>query len=699
MRGAFTWIAPAILLLCRAAAGSEPMPTSLPANYFQLPLAFEAQPRGESFVARGAGFAARLAPTAAMLTRPRDTQEGAVTTALRWRLVGANAVAQGTGAEPLPGVSNYYIGNDPAQWRTRVPNYASVRYANVYPGVDVVYYGTQRELEYDFIVAPGADPKSIVLEFDAPAKPRIDAAGNLRLVGVADDLIQRRPVIYQDSAGVRRGVSGHYVRRGDARIGFAIGPHDHTQPLIIDPVLVYSTYLGGSGDDTGVSIAVDSNSEIFVTGHTSSIDFPVTLGAQQPSLAGTSDVFVSKLNATGTALIYSTYLGGSGGDAGQAIAIDGTGNAYVTGNTSSSDFPTTAGVAQPSFGGVNDAFVTRLNAAGALDYSTYLGGSGLDIGTGIAVDSNGAAYITGYTQSADFPTSVGAYQTAYGGGADDAFVTRLTNTGALDYSTYLGGSGLDIGRAIAVNSNGEAYVTGYTQSANFPSTPGAFQTAFGGGTNDAFIAQLDDVGSGLLYATYLGGSGDDYGMAIAIDGNGDAYVSGSTNSSNFPVTAAAQQPSYAGGVDAFVTALNAAGTAPLYSTYLGGSSYEAGLGIAVDRYGAAFLTGYTQSLNFPTTAGAYKSVHGGGTDDAFVVELNPVGALGYGSYLGASGLDFGYGIAVDATGIAYVVGATYSNDFPLTTGVLQTLYAGGSDAFVAAFPATAFDEIFRDGFE
>ena len=603
-------------------------------------------------------------------------------------LVGANPDASVTGLDQLPGTSNYFIGNDPSQWHTNIANYGQVEYQGVYPGVNLVYYGNQQQLEYDFVVAPGADPGSIRLSFQGADSISLDDQGNLVLATGSGDVLEHAPVVYQEVGGARQAVAGQFVLLGQDEVGFQIGTYDAGLPLTIDPVLSYSTYLGGSGGDQANAIAVDGSGNAYVTGNTSSTDFPTTAGAFQTSLGGNGNAFVTKLNATGTALIYSTYLGG--GD-GSGIAVDGSGNAYVTGHTSSTNFPRRPAAFQTSFAGgtydAQNAFVTKLNATGtALIYSTYLGGSGSgvngDDGTGIAVDGSGNAYVTGFSESTNFPTTAGAFQTSYGGGYD-AFVTKLNATGtALIYSTYLGGSTTDVGQGIAVDGSGNAYVTGTTSSTNFPTTAGAYQTSYGGNSN-AFVTKLNATGTALIYSTYLGGNGNDYAQAIAVDGSGNAYVTGVTSSTNFPTTAGAFQTSYGGNYNAFVTKLNATGTALIYSTYLGGNNNDTAAVIAVDGSGNAYLTGVTGSTNFPTTTGAFQTSGNG----AFVTKLNATGtALIYSTYLGGNNNDLGFGIALDVSGNAYVVGITSSTNFPTTTGAYQTSYGGGNDnAFVAKF--------------
>ena len=624
---------------------------------------------------------------------------------LRMKLVGANVHAKVSGLDELQGKSNYFIGTDPKKWRTNVANYAKVKYRDVYPGVDLVYYGNQRQLEYDFVVHPGADPSQIALDVGAglalperapqAAPLRVDRNGDLVVGTDGGEVIFHKPVVYQQNDdGNRRPIEARYVLstpqsaidNRQSTISFNLAPYDRRRPVVIDPVLAYSTYLGGGTEhDRGSGIAVDASGNAYVTGETGSSDFPTTPGTFQTTYGRSVDVFVGKLNATGSALMYSTYLGGSGTEVGGGIAVDASGNAYVTGyasgtETSPPDFPTTAGAFQTTYGGQADAFVSKLNATGsALMYSTYLGGSGTEVGGGIAVDASGNAYVAAYTFSPDFPTTPGAFQATYGGGRD-AFVSKLNAAGsALLYSTYLGGRGLDEGDELAIDGSGNAYVTGYTESSDFPTTPGAFQATYGGG-GDAYVSKLNAAGSALLYSTYLRGSGFDHGVGIAIDASGNAYVTGATFSSNFPTTPGALQTTYGSG---FVSKLNATGSALLYSTYLGGSNYyDAGAGIAVDASGNAYVTGSTESSNFPTTPGAFQTVSAGGID-AFVSELNAEGsALLYSTYLGGSGGAQGSGIAVDAAGNAYVTGDT-GPDFPTTPGAFQTTCGWDRDAFVA----------------
>jgi hypothetical protein len=604
------------------------------------------------------------------------TPQSVTGSVLRMKLRNANPAAKVTGTDELAGTNNYFIGNDPAKWRTNVPTFAKVKYEGIYSGIDLVYYGNQRQLEYDFIVAPGADPRRIAFDFSGAKRIRRDTDGDLVLQMSAGEIRWHKPVAYQEKDGTRQLVAARYVVADKNRVAFEVAKYDAGRPLYIDP-LIYSTYLGGSGDDWGTGIAVDSAGNAYVTGQANSTNFPTMNPLQPASGGGGADAFVAKLNPTGSALVYSTYLGGSGSDYGQSIAADGAGNAYVTGITASTNFPTVNPL-QAASGGGGDAFLAMLNPSGsALVYSSYLGGSGYDVGSSIAVDSAGNAYVIGQTTSTDFPT-MNPLQPTYGGGGRDAFVAKINPSGsALVYSTYLGGSNLDYGNGIAVDSTGNAYVTGYTQSTDFPTTPGAFQTICCG----AFVTKINPAGSVLVYSTYLGG-GNAQGNGIAVDSRGDAYITGYSGP-NFP-TKNPLQATYGGRIDAFVSKLDPSGSALVYSTYLGGNMYDYGSGVAVDSGGNAYVTGYTSSYNFPKKNPLQKP-YGGGRYDAFLSKLNPMGkALVFSTYLGGSNRDYGYGIAVDNAGNAYVTGYTGSSDFPTTPGAFQTTYGGGiSNAFVA----------------
>lgn len=676
--------------------------------YGQPPLSFEANQgqtdRQVKFLARGNGYNLFLTPREAVLSLRKTEEDDLAATArrysgpnadrfvigprakpttsvLRMKLLGANRRSKVIGQDQLPGKSNYFIGNDHSKWRTNIARYARVKYEHAYPGIDLVYYGNQRQLEYDFIVAPGADPKIIKLGFQGATKTSIDAQGNLVLHTPGGRVIQQAPLIYQDIRGQRQTVAGRYALRPARKtksavthyeVGFRVAAYDRRHPLVIDPVLVYSTYLGGGGYDTGAATAVDSAGNAYVTGHTASGNFPAQ-GGLQTAPGGDYDAFVTKIDPMGV-LIYSTFLGGNGYEHGRDIAVDNSGNAYVSGTTESYNFPT-RNAFQPAYGGgFYDGFVAKLNASGAaLVYSTYLGGNDTDYYTRIAIDTAGRAYVTGSTTSGNFPLHNPIQATSYGSGGYDGFVTRLSASGStLEYSTYLAGSSSEQDFDIAVDGSGNAYISGYTESSDFP-LRNAIQAAHAG-SRDGFVTKLNAAGSALVYSTFLGGSGYDICYGIAVDATGNAYVTGVTDSSDFPTHSSLQAAS--GGQDAFVAKVNAAGTGLVYATYLGGSSGEISYAIAVDTASNAYVAGYTGSTDFPV-AGLLRPAFGG-YSDVFVTKLNAAGsALVYSTYFGGSNSEGAYGIAVDSLGNAIVTGYTYSSNYP-TQNALQAVSGGAN---------------------
>jgi YD repeat-containing protein len=587
---------------------------------------------------------------------------------------GANPEVQVIPQDELPGKVNYFIGNAPQNCHTNIPLYKAIVYQGLYPGIDLKVYGTNQQMEYDFIVHPGADPNQISLTGEGIDGLEIDSDGNLLIKTALTDIKHLKPIIYQEVNGQRITVDGSFTANQN-RIGFDIKSYNKKYPLTIDPLtLSYSTYLGGTGNDYGFGIKVDSMGCAYVAGWGNSSNFP-TANAFQSTLAGGNDVFVTKFTAAGNALVYSTYLGGSGNDLAYGIAVDSSGCAYVTGFTGSSNFPT-ANPYQATYKG-SDVFVTKFTAAGnALVYSTFLGGTNIEYGYGVEVDSSGCAYVTGYTASSNFP-SANAFQ-GTNSGNKDVFVTKFTAAGtALVYSTYLGGSSDDYGQGIAVDSSGCAYVIGRTSSSNFPSA-NAFQGTRPG-NKDVFVTKFTASGTALSYSTYLGGSNDDEGYGIAVDSSGCTYVTGYTKSTNFP-TANAFQGTIGTYNDAFVTKFTAAGNALSYSTYLGGNGGDTGYGIAADSSGCAYVTGYTWSLNFPT-ANAIQGSRSG-SQDAFVTKFAAAGnTLVYSTYLGGGG-EYGQAIAIDSQLSAYVTGYTNSTTFP-TVNPYQGSRAGGNDAYIS----------------
>ncbi len=700
----------------------QPMTTTVPqpvaaeraaSALAQLPLRFEAN-RGQTdgrvkFLSRLGGYTLFLTPDEAVWSLGGDASVHADASAavLRMKLAGADTAPAVEGLEALPGGSNYLIGSDRSRWVGDVPGFAKVQYKAVYPGVDLVYYGAGANLEYDFRLAPGADPRQIKLTFSGAQAMRLDAAsGDLVLRVGGRELRQHAPVAYQEKDGARRPVVSRYRIAGRRAVGFELGEYDRSAPLVIDPTLTYSTYVGGSTESRASGIAVDAQGNAYITGYTGATDFPTTPGALQTTNHGGpfqhTDYFVTKVNATGTALVYSTYLGGSGDEAtvGGGIAVDAQGNAYVTGGTASADFPTTPGVFQTTKAGAatnSNAFVAKLNPSGnALVYSTFLGG-GDDVAYGIAVDAAGDACVTGATGSPTFPVTAGAFQTQHAVSTNsfnaDAFVSELNPTGtALIYSTFLGGSGDENFNysGIAVDAAGKIYVAGKSAAAGlptntFPTTPGAFQTTYGGGTADAFAAKFDPTLSGaasLVYSTFLGGNSLDGAIGIAVDADGNAYVTGGTFSLNYPTTPGAFQTTYGGSGDFFVTKLNPSGTGAVYSTYIGGSGNEAGFAIALDADGHAWVAGQTYSPNYPVTADAYQHALAAPDYDVAVTKLSADGSsLEYSTYLGGGNTDFGTGVAVDSNGDAYVTGYVGAAGFPTTPGSFQSSYGAGRTGF------------------
>jgi len=688
----------------RISDSSGAPPVSAKTSAVTLPLSFEPN-RGQAdsrtrFLSRGGNYVLSLEPGAMVVTlsppatavqtvRPASIAREPRRADLRMRFVGANPSAQIEGVDRLPGNSNYFIGKDPALWRTDIPNYAKVLYREIYPGIDMVFYETSRRIEYDFVVRPGSDPNIIKLAFEGQDDLEITGDGDLLVTLNGMQVRQHRPTIYQLVDGSHRNVVGRWVHNGRHEVGFELQSYDRTQAVWIDPVLSFGTYIGGTGGEGAWSIAIDNSGNTYVAGATASINYPVAAAAQG-NYAGGRDGFVGKLNADGTQLLYSTYLGGSLFEKANSLAVDAAGNAYVTGETWSADFPVT-GALQGLIRGEQDAFVVKLNASGsALLYSTFLGGNDYDKAESVAVDAAGNAFVMGETWSSDFPTA-NAYQATNRGNCD-VFVAKLNSAGnALVYSTYVGGSGNDnapsresasyfIGGGMAVDASGNAFVAGNTMSTDFPLVQPR-RAVFGGGTHDAYVFKLNAAGTALLYSTYLGGNAFDAARAVAVDRFGSAYVTGLTSSSDFPTTLQVLQAAYKGGdSDGFVTKIGPDGLSIAYSTFLGGSDFDQGRGIAVDEGLNAFITGATLSLNFPMKRPLQSTLRG--QYDAFVVKLNPPGAkLVYSTFLGGT-LTENYlyvgDVKVDSAGAAYVSGATASLDFP-TLNPIQSSFAGGDD--------------------
>lgn len=724
-------------------------------HYAQFPLAFESNV-GQTdtrvhYLARGGGYTVFLTSDEAVL-RLSDPEPGgrsarakskhsSVSNVIAFRFEGGNVSPRISAQDELPGKSNYFLSKDAAAWRTNIPRYGKVTLGESYPGISLVYYGNGRQLEQDWVVSPGADPGRIAVHVQGAGRLSLDSRGDLRLALSDGELLWRKPVIYQRTGSHSEHVSvkGGFVLASRHRVRFQVGPYDHTKPLIIDPVLIYSSYLGGTSIDHANAIAIDSAGDAYIAGDTSSVDFPVTTGVLQSTCAldffGICErsAFVSEINPSGTAELYSTYLGGgsdsqatpSSSQLALGIAVDSAGNAYVTGQTTSIQFPVQNAYQSACSLDANnvcfDAFVTVIGAGGTnLLYSSYLGGSGVDSGNAIAIDTSGDAYVAGQTASTDFPTTAGVIQTtcgtdgqcnsSSGNAQSDAFIakinTQVSGASSLIYSTYLGGSGADYGTAIAIDSSLNAYVTGSSLSTDLPASKGAFQASCKLDSasvceGEPYVAELNPTATSMVYLTYLGGSGGgglDTAHGLALDSSNNAYVVGQTGSTDFPVTAGAFQTSC--GTDgqcnpvdgvptphAFVSKLNSAGSALVYSTYLGGSGNDYASAVSVDTSNVPYVTGGTYSSDFPVTNATSTGGILAGGQDAFVTALNSQGTgLIMSTYLGGTGNDAGNGIARDANDNVFVVGSTASTDFP-TLGPFQATNNGETDAFVTEIAA------------
>ena len=647
---------------------------------------------------------------------------------VRMRLAGAQPRTI-AGLEPVPGQTNYLIGRDPKNWVRNVPQFSRVNYGDVYPGVDMTFYGNDRAFEFDLMVKPGADPKQIALSFSGARKIQANAGGDLLLRSATGDLALRKPVAYQEIDGARKPVDVRFVARHRNEFGLAVGAYDPARELVIDPSWIYSTYLGGTATDGGHAVAIDSTGAVYLTGESSSTDFPTAGGISPNTAKGGLDVFVTKFSpispTAGTTLVYSTYIGGSNDDSGNAIAVDAGGNVYVAGGTSSTNFPVTSNAPQATYGGgKDDAFVVKLDPTGSnLLYSTYIGGSDQDLASGIAVDGTGNIYVGGQTASTNLPV-VQPLQSMNKGGTD-GFIAKIDGTagsvtlGNLKFLDYLGGSGADTITGIGLDGSNNIYVAGITTSSDFhtqgsngssPYQNSCTKCTGGSGTaaDDSFLTAIKSDLSQYIYSTYYGGDGSDDAETIAVDSTGDAYITGLTNSTDL-VSGNPTQPSTtpyqskinaAATSNAFIAEMNPAGSAVPYVTYLGGSGADIAFGIAIDSTARIYVTGQTSSPDFPSK-NPTQNVFGGATD-AFVSLLDPSksggGQLVFSSFIGGPGAEDSQlaGIAIDSSDNIYVTGDTASPqvnpptgpNFPVFGNPLQANLSVAPDAFLTEISST-----------
>lgn len=678
-----------------------------------LPVAFEAN-QGQvdpqvKYLAKGSGFRLFLTQDEAVVSllkqaapenaadshtfkpaqfsKNRKNEE----TVVRVRLAGANHQAEVQGQHELPGHVNYLIGRDSSRWHRGVPMFAEVSYRGIYPGIDVVYHGSdQHRLEYDFVVAPNANPNSIRMAISGGDKLSVNGNGDLLIAAGSSELTEHRPIAYQTIDGQRKLVEARYTISGND-VAIKLGAYDRNREVVIDPTITYESYLGGDGADNATGLFQDSSGNIFLAGSTASTNFPTSSGAFQTALSGTRDAFVTKLAPGGSSIVFSTYLGGNATTDGMALAVDVNDIPTVVGTTTSDDFPVVNGI-QPALSGPSDGFFAQLNPddGSALLLSSYIGGTGDDCVNGVAVNSSANLFLAGITSSSNFPVTEGAIQTTFGGGTSDGFFSQVgTSVVSLVDSTYLGGTGADSANGIAVDANGGAYLTGRTASSNFPVTTGAFQTTLAG-TQNAFVSKVASDGT-LGFSTFLGGSSSDEGNGIALtpDSPPEIAITGNTDSTDFP-THTPTQAAIGGGVDAFVSEFDNTGARLLFSTFLGGADLDSGNAIQfASTFEDVVVTGLTSSDNFPTKSAFQNSLSG--TQDAFLTDINmakPI--IDSSSYFGGNGVTDGAALFLnsDATA-ALFAGFTNSDNLNTTSDAFQKTYGGGnSDAFLVGVKFT-----------
>ncbi len=683
--------------------------TAVAGDMARLPLSFEPNrgvaDRGFDFLSRGSGYSLGLAPTQVALSL-----RGSEAEALTMDLVGASAQAPGAGEQRLAGTVNYLRGDDPSRWQTNVPTFGSVAYAGVYDGVDVRYYGRQGQFEYDFELAPHANPNQIALDFEGARSIELTPGGDLLLRLDGGTLREHAPVAYQRAGGERVAVEARYVLDGD-RVRFALGDYDRARPLTIDPlVLAYATFLGGNdptGDDYTGGVAVDSSGSAYVSGLTSAADFPVTPGADDTTLAGDADAYVAKLTPNGDGLVYATFIGGSSFESSTGIDLGADGSAFVSGETFSNDFPATPGAFRSTPQGDTDGFVAKLTPAGNdLTYATYVGGlgsGGPERVNDIAVDSSGAAVLAGQTPSTSLPTTTPTTFDPSPNGNMDGFVIKLNPSGSnFVYSSYLGGDSRDVAYAVALDASGSAYFAGETSSSNFPeSVPvgSSFDSTLNG-SQDAFVTKIAPSGAGptaITYSGFLGGVNDTAGIVydeqatgIALDASNAAYVVGSSPANDFPATPGAFDTTFNGQTDGFAAKISPSGGSIDSATMIGGAGEDYARDVAINADGRPVIGGIAGSAEFPLTADAFDASLGGPSDTYAAVFSAGLQNLITASLLGGSSFDFGGNLDLDPAGNAYVVGSTGSKDFPATAGAFDTGHDGLVDGYAAKI---ALDEL------
>ncbi len=636
-------------------------------------------------------------PSTMLESNSPETRSGHV---VQMRFVEGQKGSRAVGVDAAPGLSHYFLGNDSTKWARGVQRYQSVRVEEIYAGIDAVYYLDNGRPRYDLVVAAGGDPTRIRLEFDGAERLDVGEEGVLRIGTSIGEIEQRGLYAYQEIAGRRLQVECSFVRQTDGSVGFGLGEYDRSHPLVIDPI-VWSTLLGGGMDENGIGIAVNRAGNAFVVGHTASTNFPTTTGAYRETYyGGNADIFVTKLSPDGSTLVYSTFLGGTSNDYVNAIALDSNDNAYVTGYTSSIDFPTQSGVFDETFNLGNDVIVAKLSADGsALIYSTFVGGLKDDLGNAISVDREGSAYVVGVTKSADFPTTVGVFDET-SNGDEDAFLTKLSPDGrSLVYSTYFGGSDEDEFLSVVLDDLGNSYVAGTTSSVNCPVTPGTYDESFNG-LRDYVVVKFNPTGQELLYSTFLGGSSWESGPEIVVDSRGSAWIAADPQSIDYPTTDDAfDRVHISSNPLTCLSKLSHDGKELLYSTFVGRQLNRIE-GIAIDLWNNIYITGFTERSDFPTTVGAYDESHNGG-NDVFVTKFSEKGAFLYSTFLGGSGSDLPWGIAVDQNADIYVTGYTTSASpqFPRTTGAYSESFSGGRDLFVTKLSIPSLDLLSPNGTE